>query len=163
MPTEAFIALLIEALAKTMPSGMGAADREANLSIARTLFEAYRPADAKEAALAARAIAAHFAAMDGFARAARPGLSDDTAVRLRASAIAASRLSDALTRPRQQPRQPAADATVPRSPGAAADTHHAGIARAASGRTAIPGVPDVGTLLGATALSPVRPTVPVPV
>jgi hypothetical protein len=163
MPTEAFIALLIEALVKTMPSGMGAADREANLSIARTLFEAYRPADAKEAALAARAIAAHFAAMDGFARAARPGLSDDTAIRLRVSAIAASRLSDALTRPRQQPRPPVADTTVPRSPGAAADLvmpasrvrHRAGLP--------LPGVPDVGTLLGATALSPVRPTVPVPV
>ena len=66
MPTEAFIALLIEALAKTMPAGTGVADREACLSTARVLLDAYRPADAKEAALAARAIAAHFAAMDSF-------------------------------------------------------------------------------------------------
>jgi hypothetical protein len=47
-----------------------------------------------EAALAARAIAAHFAAMDGFARAAKPGMSDDKAVRLRVNASAAGRMFD---------------------------------------------------------------------
>jgi hypothetical protein len=163
MSTEAFIALLIEALAKTMPAGTGVADREACLSTARALLDAYRPADAKEAALAARAIAAHFAAMDSFARAARPGISDDTAIRLRGSAIAASRQSDALTRPRQQPRQPAANEVVPRSTGATADlVMPASRVRHRAGQP-VPGAPDVGTLLGATALSPVRPTVPVPV
>ena len=66
--------------------------------MACTMLEALHPADAKEAAAAARAIAAHFAAMDGFARAARPGIADDTAVRLRNNALAAARLADAVTR-----------------------------------------------------------------
>ena len=105
MITQAFLALLLDTLAETIPAGQ---DREAGLAIARALLEALRPADAKEAAQAARAIAAHFAAMDGFARAAKPGMSDETVIKLRSNALAASRLSDALVRPRQQP-QPTAD------------------------------------------------------
>ena len=101
MITQAFLVLLLDTLAETIPAGQ---DREAGLTIARTLLEALRPADAKEAAQAARAIAAHFAAMDGFARAAKPGMSDETVIKLRSNALAASRLSDALARPRQQPR-----------------------------------------------------------
>ena len=101
MITQAFLVLLLDSLAETIPAGQ---DREAGLTIARTLLEALHPADAKEAAQAARAIAAHFAAMDGFARAAKPGMSDETVIKLRGNALAASRLSDALVRPRQQPR-----------------------------------------------------------
>jgi hypothetical protein len=77
--------------------------------MACTMLEALHPADAKEAAAAARAIAAHFAAMDGFARAARPGITDDTAVRLRNNALAAARLADAITRPRRQAAPPEAE------------------------------------------------------
>ena len=101
MITQAFLVLLLDTLAETIPAGQ---DREAGLTIARTLLEALHPADAREAAQAARAIAAHFAAMDGFARAAKPGMSDETVIKLRGNALAASRLSDALVRPRQQPR-----------------------------------------------------------
>jgi hypothetical protein len=70
MITQDFLALLLETLAATIPAGThsGGADREACLAMACTMLEALHPADAKEAASAARAIAAHFAAMDGFAR-----------------------------------------------------------------------------------------------
>ena len=74
MITQEFLALLLETLAATIPAGThsGDAGREACLAMACTMLDALHPADAKEAAAAARAIAAHFAAMDGFARAARP-------------------------------------------------------------------------------------------
>ena len=61
MTNPAFLALLIDALAKTIPADpdQSPAAREAGLAMARTLLEAWQPADAMEAALAARAIAAH--------------------------------------------------------------------------------------------------------
>jgi hypothetical protein len=61
---------------------------------ARVLFEALRPRNPVQAALAARAVAAHHASMDIYVRAARPGTSDEKAIRLRNSALAASRSFD---------------------------------------------------------------------
>ena len=109
MTNPAFLALLIDALAKTIPADpdQNAAGREAGLAMARTLLEAWQPADAMEAALAARAIAAHFAAMDSFARAAKPGVSDEKAVRLRVNAIAAGRMFDRQFQICRRQRQPA--------------------------------------------------------
>jgi hypothetical protein len=94
MTIDAFITLLIGTLVRTIPAtaDQTEGDRAANLSIVRTMIEAFHPADPTEAAEAARAVAAHFAAMDSFARAARPGVADEKAVRLRASALAAGRL-----------------------------------------------------------------------
>src|SRR5207344_3293454 len=114
----ALLVLLLDMLAETIPAGQ---DREAGLAIARALLEALRPADAKEGAQAARAIAAHFAAMDGFARAAKPGMSDETVIKLRCNALAASRLSDALMRPRQPPQPLANTENQPLAPGSAAN------------------------------------------
>ena len=95
MTLDDFIALLIEQPSST-PSppqpDQTEASRTANLTLARTMLEAFHPADATEAAAAARAVAAHFAAMDSFARAAKPGVSDEKAIRLRANAIAAGRV-----------------------------------------------------------------------
>ena len=91
-----WVDLLMQARAQAMPGGAAAA--EENLAFARLLFEAMQPADAAEAALAARAIAAHAAAMDGFARAARPGLSDETVIKLRTNALAAGRVYDSACR-----------------------------------------------------------------
>jgi hypothetical protein len=102
---DAFIGLLIDALAKTIPPDPS--HPAANLSIARELLEALRPTDPLEAALGVIAIAAHFAAMDSFARAAKPGVADNMAVRLRSSALAASRLADRVLQSRPQPSQPA--------------------------------------------------------
>ena len=59
MTNPAFLTLLIDAIARTIPADadQGAAAREAGLTMARTLLEAWQPADAMEAALAARAVA----------------------------------------------------------------------------------------------------------
>jgi hypothetical protein len=159
MITQEFLTLLLETLAATIPAGAhpGDAGREASLAMACTMLEALHPADAKEAAAAARAIAAHFAAMDGFARAARPGIADDTAVRLRNNALAAARLADAVTRQRRQ-------APLPEVEKQSRVRHRAELP------ATIPGLPDVATtqpmrragLHSETALSPVQPTVSVP-
>jgi hypothetical protein len=79
---------LMQALAATVP---GDGDTTAAQRAARQLFESLAPHDPADAQLAAIAVAAAQAAMDGFARAARPGVSDETAVRLRSSALAAGR------------------------------------------------------------------------
>ena len=167
MITQAFLVLLLDTLAETIPAGQ---DREAGLTIARALLEALHPADAKEAAQAARAIAAHFAAMDGFARAAKPGMSDETVIKLRGNALAASRLSDALVRPRQQPqptggrRKPAARVRRRQPAMPASKVRHR-----AELPLSIAGLPDTlerttrrAALRSETALAPVSPTIPVP-
>ena len=82
--SAAFLQGLQQALAAATPAGAGAAT-------APELFESLNPRDPAEAQLAAIAVAAAVAALDGFARAARPGVSDVTAVRLRGSALAAGR------------------------------------------------------------------------
>jgi len=168
MITQEFLTLLLETLAATIPAGAhsGDAGREACLAMACTMLEALHPADAKEAASAARAIAAHFAAMDGFARAAKPGITDDTAVRLRNNALAAARLADAITRPRRQAAPPEAEKPS-RSSGQAANVSQ--VRHRAELPATIPGLPDMITeptrragLHGETALSSLQPSVPLP-
>jgi hypothetical protein len=167
MTNPAFLTLLIDAIAKTIPADpdQGAAGREAGLAMARTLLEAWEPADAMEAALAARAIAGHLAAMDSFARAAKPGVSDEKAIRLRANAIAAGRMFDRQLqafRGRRQPapaRSPAAKLAAPPvrerrqadPPLPIADLSHA-----------LMQVTRRAALCGETALVPVGPTVLAP-
>jgi hypothetical protein len=67
-------------------------------SFARAALQALRPRNVIEAMLAARAIAAHYAAMDGFRRAVQPDISNADVVRLRSNAIAAARSFDATLR-----------------------------------------------------------------
>ncbi len=113
-----FIARLLKGLAATAPGGANAdqAAREEDEAAARELFEALEPGDAAEAQLAAIAVASAQAAMDGFARAARPGLSDETVVRLRSNALAAGRAYAAamrsLRRRTPAPARPAAAETA---------------------------------------------------
>jgi hypothetical protein len=167
MITQAFLALLLDTLAETIPAGQ---DREAGLTIARALLEALHPADAEEAGRAARAIAAHFAAMDGFARAAKPGMSDETVIKLRSNALAASRLSDALVRPRQQPQPMPNTESHPLGSAAANPSMPASKVRhRAELPLSIAGLPDTlerttrrAAWRSETALAPVSPTVPVP-
>jgi hypothetical protein len=170
MTTPAFLALLIDAIAKTVPAAPGQteADRAANLHFARTLLEAFQPTDALQAAMAARAIATHLAVMDSFARAAKPDLDDDTVIRLRANAIAGARGFDALLRSLDRQRQPAPAVAEPKAP---APT---GNAKAQASRVyhraelppLIPGLPDPLAATArntrwrdGTALAPVQPTV----
>ena len=132
-------------------------------------MEALHPADAKEAAQAARAIAAHFAAIDGFARAAKPGMSDETVIKLRGNALAASRLSDALVRPRQQPRPTASTENQPLGSGANPAMPASKVRHRAELPLSIAGLPDTlermtrrAALRSETAFAPVSPTIPVP-
>ena len=128
-PTASLPSVLLAAplrmLAAAVPTGglspeTAAEAREA----ARALFFAMRPRDAVEAAAAVRAVAAHFASMDMYARAARSGVSDDTARRLRTSAQACARAADApqrATRPAQAAApEPKPSAPPPASPKPAA-------------------------------------------
>jgi hypothetical protein len=157
MTSTAHLPLLIDALARTVPADKDRSEaaRAASLAEARTLLEAWQPADALEAALAARAVAAHFAAMDSFARAAKPGMSDESVIRLRGNAIAAGRVFDNLRREFRRLRRPAPAEPQPRARNQATP--------------AIPALADLMTpgsrradWRSGTALVSVQPTVPVP-
>ena len=117
-----FVALLLDSLLQVV-TGEASQDETARREIARILFAAFQPADAIEAALATRAVAAHFAAMDSFARAARPGASDEQAMRLDRNALAAGRSFDAalrtLDKRRKAPAQAASRDTAAKSAPAA--------------------------------------------
>ena len=91
---------LLKALDAAMPAGAtdSQADRDENRQATRELFESLNPRDPAEAQLAAIAIAAAQSAMDNFARAARPGVADETAIRLRGSALTAGRTYAAALR-----------------------------------------------------------------
>ena len=111
-----FVALLLDTLAQLVPAEQedDAAASATRRDIARLLFEAFAPRDAIEAMLAARAVAMHHATMDSLVRAAAPGTSDEKAIRLTASATAASRAFDAALRTLEKRRaQPSPCATAP--------------------------------------------------
>jgi hypothetical protein len=176
MTTPDFIALLVAALAKTIPTDTASseAERAANLTMARTLFEAFQPADPLEAVQAAHAVAASLAALDSLARAARPGISDETAIRLRSSAIAAGRPFEALVRARRKQHQPQPARTTQRPravvPPANSVTSTARLPdRAELQMTGLTDAADAVLRAGkhpewrsATALTSVHPTIPAP-
>jgi hypothetical protein len=170
MTAPDFLALLLAALAKIIPgyAEMTDVDCEANLALARSMFEAFQPADALEAVQAANAVAAGLAAMDSFTRAARPGLSDQTVTRLRSSALAAGRVFDVAVRARGGEQPPAR--TRPQSSRAAASRTPAVPTSQARHRAElplpIPGLADAAVPAsrrqvwsGTTALTPLQPTV----
>jgi hypothetical protein len=173
MTTPAFLTLLLAAVAKAVPddAAMSDADRAAGQSMARLLFEAFQPADPLAAAQAAQAVAACLAAMDGFARAARPGVPDEKAVRLRCNALAAGRVFDAALRLRRRsqpsaPTQPQPRAAAPRSSAAAPASQ---LRHRAELPMPVPGLADVPTQAsprsgwhGTTALTSAQPTIATP-
>jgi hypothetical protein len=118
-PSPNFIAHLMQTLDAATP---GAATDE-HQDATRELFSSLNPRDPAEAQLAAIAVAAAQSAMDNFARAARPGISDDTAMRLRGSALAAGRTYATALRYLRKPQavapQPARPARSKASPAAA--------------------------------------------
>jgi hypothetical protein len=113
----ALLASMIEAVAGTWPADAS----EDRLLAARAALEAIAPRDFVEFMLAARMIAAHHATMDGYRRAAQPNLEDVEVIRLRASAIAASRSFDAALRLLEKRRAPADKPAQPRRRIAAED------------------------------------------
>lgn len=98
--SRVFIRSLLRALAATLPNDdrTTAEITDDMWEMARELFFDMHPNSAIEAVYAARAVAAHFAAMDMYARAAKPEMSNEKVLRLRNSAIAASRSFDTALR-----------------------------------------------------------------
>ena len=97
--SPAVLNCMLRLLAASLPQGGASPEICAeNLAAAREMFLASKPRDAMEAGAAVRSVAAHFATMDMYARAARPGLTDETASRLRASATACARVAEAARR-----------------------------------------------------------------
>ena len=103
-PSPNFIAHLMQTLG-------AATDQQRDAT--RELFESLDPRDPADAQLAAIAVAAAQSAMDNFARAARPGVSDETAVRLRGSALAAGRAYATALRYLRKPQAMAAQPAKP--------------------------------------------------
>ncbi len=102
--SPAVLNCMLRLLAASLPmDGASAEIRAENLEAAREMFLASKPQDAVEAAAVVRSVAAHFASMDMYARAARPGLTDETARRLRASATACARAAEAAKRSMAKP------------------------------------------------------------
>jgi hypothetical protein len=98
-PSRGFIKRLLQTLVAATPGATqdDIGIRSENWQLTCELFEALDPGDAADAQLAAIAIAAGQASLDGFVRAARPGISDETSMRLRGSALAAGRAYAAWT------------------------------------------------------------------
>jgi hypothetical protein len=94
------IRCLLRTLAATLPPNVADSPEIAaeKWEAARELFFFLQPRNPVEAVLAARAVAAHFATLDLYARAAVPGTSDDKVLRLRGKAITESRSFDAALR-----------------------------------------------------------------
>jgi hypothetical protein len=122
-PSRLFIRRLLQTLAAATP-GANQDDTAAwseNWQATCELFDALSPGDAADAQLAAIAIAAGQSAVDGFVRAARPGMSDETVIRLRGSALAAGRAFAAWTHDLRE-RQPDATEAAPANPRQSAAT-----------------------------------------
>ncbi|HEX5328494.1 MAG TPA: hypothetical protein VFW75_17700 [Acetobacteraceae bacterium] len=114
----AFLELLLDSLAETLPRAEPDTEqaRAARRQAARLALEAMHPAEPLAAMLAAQAIAAHHAIMDGFRRAMQPELPPAVAARLRANATSLARMMQVTLRTlqaRQAPEDAPGEATVP--------------------------------------------------
>jgi hypothetical protein len=106
---------LLKILAAATPSGDD--DDPTELAEKREttpeLFDSLDPRDPADAMLAAIAVAAAQSAMDNFARAARPGMSDETVMRLRSKALAAGRAYATVHRYFRKPQTVVAPSAKP--------------------------------------------------
>jgi hypothetical protein len=113
-PSRMFSRRLLKILAATTP---GEDDDPTALAEMREttqeLFGSLDPRDPADAMLAAIAVAAAQSAMDNFARAARPGMSDETVMRLRSKALAAGRAYATVHRYFRKPQTVAAPSATP--------------------------------------------------
>src|SRR5215469_7369224 len=133
-PTPAFIAWLLRLLACATPGAdpTDAAEQAAHCEVVRELFDSLGSRSAADALLAALAVATAVSGVDSFIRAARPGVSDAVAARLRSSGLAAGRFFAATSRqvteiaaaparagtpPAPSPEPPAAEAAPEVPPG----------------------------------------------
>jgi hypothetical protein len=114
----ALLRCLLRQLAAALPTPLDTPDSAAadTQQTACAMFFAMQPQDVLEAASAVRAIIAHFAAIDMHLRAARPGLSDATVMRLRASANACDRAAAGHARRGKTQLQAASAREAPAEP-----------------------------------------------
>src|SRR5579859_3037273 len=91
--TEDFADILEFTLASTLPANPedSPETRARKLAAARRQFAAFHPGDEAQAQAAAMAVAIMLGAVDSLARAARPGVGNETAGRLRGNALTAAR------------------------------------------------------------------------
>lgn len=106
--SDIFTKRLLQSLAATMPMERrdGSPEWAEKWDATRELFDSLDPRNPADAQLAVFAIAAAQSAMDNFARAAQPGMSDDQVARLRGRALAAGRAYASALRYLRKP-QPA--------------------------------------------------------
>ena len=123
-PSPGFVARMVKEVAAT-PGATTEETTSGDAEAIRELLDCLNPRDTADAQLAAIAIAAARSAMDNFARAARAGISDDQAVRLRSNGLTAGRtyaMALRYFRKRQAdtaPVKPAARSAAPPDPPAA--------------------------------------------
>ena len=98
------IASLLEDFVSTIPHGPNHDD---NVAKARAMFDALQPATLIDAMKTVSAIASHFTAMNCFALATIPGISESTAKGLRQTAIGLGGIMDELLGERRKRGQPA--------------------------------------------------------
>jgi hypothetical protein len=135
-PTKDFADILEFSLAATLPANPEDSPeiRARKLAAARRQFAAFHPGDEAEAQAAAMAVAIMLGAMDSLARAARPGVGNETVGRLRGNALTAARFyTSTLDKIRKRNSQ-VADATAPKARAIEPatppqDQHHTGIPR----------------------------------
>jgi outer membrane biosynthesis protein TonB len=106
--SDIFTKRLLQSLAATMPMERrdGSPEWAEKWDATRELFDSLDPRNPADAQLAVFAIAAAQSAMDNFARASQPGMSDDQVARLRGRALAAGRAYASALRYLRKP-QPA--------------------------------------------------------
>jgi outer membrane biosynthesis protein TonB len=106
--SDIFTKRLLQSLAATMPMERrdGSPEWAEKWDATRELFDSLDPQNPADAQLAVFAIAAAQSAMDNFARASQPGMSDDQVARLRGRALAAGRAYASALRYLRKP-QPA--------------------------------------------------------
>ena len=167
----AFLEHLLDTITATMPPADNDTDqaRAARRNIARMALLAMKPADPFAAMLAAQAIAAHYAIMDAFRRAAQPDIAPAMAARLRANAASLSRTMQATLRTLQKHRDTVAANEPPavQPPASRAPTRAAPNAGAVSGvspatRPTSPVHTEIRPALPSRADTSVKPTTALP-
>jgi len=104
---RALLNCLLRMIIAALPTaGLGSELAAETEEAARAMFFGMQPRDPAEAAAVARAVSAHFASLHMYARAARPGLSDDTVMRLLATANKCARAADAARPLQAGPKPP---------------------------------------------------------
>lgn len=141
----AFNQRMLRKLRAAIPGTPGEQEHEADCEAAQALFASLNPHDPAEAALAVLAVSTLEAALDNFARANRPGIANETVLRMRNAAMSAARSYHATLR-YLRGKQPAETRIAGKTATKAAATPEppASLAEVSKGLTVLP--PRAGTI-----------------